>query len=525
MVGANPLRERLRGQLILALYRSGRQAEALETFRETRRVLVEELGIDPSPELRELERAILRQDPALVVVRPPAAPPSPGAEAPLSRWRWPRSPLVIGVGLLLLAGGATAGAVLATTGGTSQPGTVTASSRTLLAAQGIPALGPGAANFQSAGQVPAQRSTRRVRRTAPQRPAGHPQKPKSGPRPPAAHPPPASEPAPPPPPPPQQPPPQPPPPPKKKPPPPPFVYWLADNFHDPAFDHNLWDFETNGSGVAVAERNDRLEFAIDPGGVPNDAGIDAHYSTNCFVEGDFEAIVQYQLLTWPEMDGMNVGLGAWTPPPHSEWLGVVRAGSRSDGAPECISRTCGRARRRRSRRWAREGPCASGGRPEFSRRTTTTRARGSGWAPDARLPPWSSSSASLRRAVRCSEARPQRPRSTTSRPRPTRSNARLDCRSRIASAATSPERPCLDDLLSRARASSPFTGSRHLHPVTQAASPRAALQAARGAGGPARGSSSAAPVRAPARAQLPPRRGAPRWPGPRQGPRGRGTDR
>ena len=63
LIAENPLRERLRGQLILALYRSGRQAEALETYRETRRVLVEELGIEPSPELRELEQAILRQDP------------------------------------------------------------------------------------------------------------------------------------------------------------------------------------------------------------------------------------------------------------------------------------------------------------------------------------------------------------------------------------------------------------------------------------------------------------------------------
>ena len=65
VVFEHPLRERLRAQLMLALYRSGRQAEALGAYRDARTVLVEELGIDPSPALQELEQAILRQDPAL----------------------------------------------------------------------------------------------------------------------------------------------------------------------------------------------------------------------------------------------------------------------------------------------------------------------------------------------------------------------------------------------------------------------------------------------------------------------------
>ena len=77
LTARNPLRERLRGQLMLALYRSGRQAEALDVYRDARETLVEELGIEPSRELKELERAVLVQDP--VLSRPRAAARAPGA--------------------------------------------------------------------------------------------------------------------------------------------------------------------------------------------------------------------------------------------------------------------------------------------------------------------------------------------------------------------------------------------------------------------------------------------------------------
>jgi DNA-binding SARP family transcriptional activator len=69
LVREQPLRERPRAQLMLALYRAGRQAAALEAYRDARRALVDELGIEPSPRLQELEQAILRQDPSLA---PPA---------------------------------------------------------------------------------------------------------------------------------------------------------------------------------------------------------------------------------------------------------------------------------------------------------------------------------------------------------------------------------------------------------------------------------------------------------------------
>jgi predicted ATPase/DNA-binding SARP family transcriptional activator len=76
LVAQNPLRERLRAAHMLALYRAGRQSEALATYADLRDDLVRELGLDPSPELAALHLAILKQDPALD--RPPA--PAPSAE-------------------------------------------------------------------------------------------------------------------------------------------------------------------------------------------------------------------------------------------------------------------------------------------------------------------------------------------------------------------------------------------------------------------------------------------------------------
>jgi DNA-binding SARP family transcriptional activator len=85
LVADHPLRERLRAQLMLALYRSGRQAEALEAYRDARRLLVEELGIEPSTSLQALEGAILRHEPALDEVHPARQPAFTDSSPPGAR--------------------------------------------------------------------------------------------------------------------------------------------------------------------------------------------------------------------------------------------------------------------------------------------------------------------------------------------------------------------------------------------------------------------------------------------------------
>ncbi|WP_189972552.1 AfsR/SARP family transcriptional regulator [Streptomyces avidinii] len=85
LITQHPLRETLRGQLMLALYRSGRQAEALREYGEVRELLVNELGIDPGPRLARLYEAILRDSPELAAPERPApvAAPVPVAAAPV----------------------------------------------------------------------------------------------------------------------------------------------------------------------------------------------------------------------------------------------------------------------------------------------------------------------------------------------------------------------------------------------------------------------------------------------------------
>jgi DNA-binding SARP family transcriptional activator len=312
LVAADPLRERLRGQLILALYRGGRQGEALETYRETRRVLVDELGIEPSAELRELERAILRQDPALAAAVAAEAPVT--AEPPSGRWRWPRSPLAFGVGGLLLLGGLAAGALVLHDGGGG-------SSKQLPFASWVK-LGKPAETTQAVvvskdeqrgttgNSGPLHLATHKGRpwkakhggTQRPHRPAGAAgvvgavkvtQTVSGGVPPPAAPPP--------------------PPPPAAPPPPPPSVT-TADNFNNGVLDPRLWDATTTG-GADVANDNRRLELSMSavlpPHTMPDP--IYGRVSTRCKFFGDFYVSVDYSLLDWVPANGVIVMLTASFP--------------------------------------------------------------------------------------------------------------------------------------------------------------------------------------------------------------------
>jgi DNA-binding SARP family transcriptional activator len=319
LVSEHPLRERLRGQLILALYRAGRQAEALETYRETRRVLIEELGIEPSPELRDLERAILRQDPALAERRT-AEPQALASNEPAARRR--RAGVLALALLVALLGAAGAGtAVALTRGGDAgesaarlRPETTTsgatvadvpaAGNEADLSRNGTPetepsrprrdgkATPPATNNNPTTSQPvesqhrdqPRQLVTRRVVKEllVPSKPAGRPSsngKTSTS---------------------------------RKRAPIGPFL--LADDFSDPGFNSALWDRSSAGPGLSFDE-DDRLEMSIaadaQPGGEYH--LIAGQYITNCALTGRFDARVSFQTLTWPQNSGVSIVLGAGFP--------------------------------------------------------------------------------------------------------------------------------------------------------------------------------------------------------------------
>jgi DNA-binding SARP family transcriptional activator len=116
LVRAYPLRERLRGHLMVALYRSGRQAEALDAYRDARAVLRDELGLEPSEELQALQRRILAHDSSLATPPRVDLPGPAGSRRPAAGRRLRRPLLVAAVGLAILGGAVAAIALIRGTG-------------------------------------------------------------------------------------------------------------------------------------------------------------------------------------------------------------------------------------------------------------------------------------------------------------------------------------------------------------------------------------------------------------------------
>src|SRR5262249_13742724 len=113
LAASHPFRERLRGQLMLALYRSGRQADSLQAYADARRMLVDELGLEPSRELQELQRRVLAHDPSL------DAEAQPSADAPFAAQRRPKRNAAVGTAIVIATASVVAASLLLRGGGTS----------------------------------------------------------------------------------------------------------------------------------------------------------------------------------------------------------------------------------------------------------------------------------------------------------------------------------------------------------------------------------------------------------------------
>jgi DNA-binding SARP family transcriptional activator len=299
LVARYPLRERLRFQLILALYRGGRQADALEAYHDTRRMLDEELGLEPSPSLRELERAILRHDPALSVARPAKAAVTESSQVARRR---PARIMLAGVALAAIgvAGGATVLLTLGRPAGEST-GTVAAQAGAQRPARARAAAVPRvrrrphtAVPHRPKPAVAATPSAK-TRATTPmvETPATAPAKPattvasaanqKSQPV--VA---------------------------KTRQSAPPKEVTVSDAFDGDYVDPTIWHQVENGGDVAITEQGGRLQLTVGanavPGGTYNQ--IDVHVGTQCAFPGNFDARVDYTLLEWPAGDNIDIGLNA-----------------------------------------------------------------------------------------------------------------------------------------------------------------------------------------------------------------------
>jgi DNA-binding SARP family transcriptional activator len=325
LIVEHPLREHLRALLILALYRCGRQAEALDAYRETRRMLVEELGIEPGSELRELEKAILCQDPALAVPQAPRPQPArPSAPMPGTSRRRRRSQLLLVAAAMLLAGAGVAAAIVVS--GKTPAGQLQAAGATTVDFSAHLTSSRTGTRTQDQQQLTVTRTTTTATTTKPR---------KGGDGKVEHHgttgaigvvngltvsPPPA----PPPPPPPPQPSGGPPPPP-----PPTWEYSLTDDFTNPDVDA-MWGTTKSGPGIDMAETGE-LEVWVPADPAPDlSKGVGEIYWAGCKVIGDFDATVDYKLISWPAGDGLRLALWAGVSAVGRDFT-VARVGGHADG--------------------------------------------------------------------------------------------------------------------------------------------------------------------------------------------------
>lgn len=298
LIAAHPLREHLRSQLILALYRAGRQAEALEVYRETRRMLTEELGLEPSAELKELEAAILRQDPAIA----PVVPLPPPAAKPTQRAK--RRGLLLAAFLALLLVGLGLAAAFALAGHTRSHHTAQA---TPVAVTTTPVI-TTATPTHTTTRVRIVRQQHRARQSS--HSPGHPSY-----KPPAArighaaassiaapaHPTvihnastPTTTAA-------------------RTPTRKPRIVTISDKFGGNQIDATIWYQIYQGTGWKLSQHDGKLEFAFPPGTAPGGQwdNYGGHVGTLCKFPGDFDARVDFTLAQWPSENNVLTSLWAF----------------------------------------------------------------------------------------------------------------------------------------------------------------------------------------------------------------------
>jgi DNA-binding SARP family transcriptional activator len=319
LVGHHPLRERLRGQHILALYRCGRQAEALEAYRDTRRTLDEQLGLEPSPALRELERAILTQDPELAVaVAPPPVEPALAPSAPPfapESLRRRRTGLVLAFALVVLALAIAAAATAVVL--TRSSGPERASTGTSAVAAVTPVVthhrvahktAPHVVTAKAYAHPSAPMNRTRAHRVVRQQPVAAPQTPPATTTA-AAQTTPAARPK-------QRPKPVQQPPAVTTTPAPSGVATFTDDFSETTPNTNLWNVTGNGSGYTWALQNGRLEVTIPPDAQPggNYGMVGLGWASQCRFDGNYDERIDFQLLEWPPGVGAHVQLSGWVFP-------------------------------------------------------------------------------------------------------------------------------------------------------------------------------------------------------------------